>query len=226
MNGICRQSYANGSFSNIVKHFSFSANQELEFHDISNLGEVLLSYSVSPIGLSVLCMGESSNTLLFVYRSEDVFEVRRLDCSKSVPVLCDDFTKTRAEDCVNYILVARHAGMKLLVVAGSTFIDAHKLNSSEVAWTNEDVTGMQMELCPRSLSTDGHGHLYVVDLDNDCVHMFSLDDGSHMGVVLSEEGLSYFEEISWCDEKASLAVLCRKNGMACIEFCKIDHDDD
>ena len=172
-------------------------------------------------------MGESSNTLLFVDKSEDMFEVRRLDCSKSVPVLCDDFTKTRAEDFMNYILVERHAGMKLLVVAGCTFIDAHNLNSSEVAWTNEDVTGMEKEFRPRSLSTDGHGHLYVVDLDNDCVHMFSLDDGSHMGVVLSEEeGLSYFDEISWYDENASLAVLCRKNGKACIAFCKIDHSDD
>ena len=172
-------------------------------------------------------MGESSNTLLFVDTNVDMFEVRRLDCSKSVPVLCDDFTKTRAEDFVNNILVERHAGVKLLVVAGSTFIDAHKLNSSEVAWTNEAITGMEKDLCPYSLSTDGRGHLYVVDSNNDCVHMFSLDDGSHMGVVLSnEEGLSDFHDISWCNEKASLAVLCRKNGKTCIAFYKIENDDD
>ena len=36
-----------------------------------------MSYPVSPISPDVLCMGESSNTLLFVDKNEDMFEVKK-----------------------------------------------------------------------------------------------------------------------------------------------------
>ena len=211
----------------LLFYISFRGKNVFEFRDISNVDEVLCSYSVAPIVIGVLCMGQSTNTLQFTDGSKNMLEVRRLDCSKSVPILCDDLTKTRrAKKNLYYILVARHAGMTLLFVAGHTFLDAYKPNSSEVTWNNEHVSNMERDLDPYSLSTDGDGHLFVMDLNNDCVHMFSLDDGSHMGVVLSEEeGLSCFHDISWCNKKASLAVLCRENGKACIAFYKIENDD-
>ena len=198
------------------------------FRDITNLDEVLLSYSVAPMHPGVLCMGESANTLLFANVSKRTREVRRLDCSKLEPVLCDELTKIASKrSCVNFILAAGHTSTKLLLVAGLTCVDAYKPNSSEVAWSNEHGACMEMDFRPHSLSTDEHGHLYVVDYDNDCVLMFSIEEGSHMGVVLSEEqGLDDFREISWCGQIASLAVFCKKDGETCIALCKIDHDDD
>ena len=125
---------------------------------------------------------------------------------------------------MNDILVAGPAGKKLLVVAGPTYFYACDLYSSEVVWNNCNIAGMEKHFWPFCLSTDGRGHLYVLDRNNDCVHMFSVDDGSHMGVVLSkEDGLSCFHDVSWCEEKASLAVLCIKNGKACIVLYKINH---
>ena len=175
---------------------------------------------------SVLCQGELTNSLLFVDDSKKMREVRRLDCSKLDPLLCDELTETGVSG-LSYVLVARNIGPKLLLVAGDGFLDAYEINSSEVAWSNKHVAGMENNFNPYSLSTDDHDRLYVVDTRNDCVHMFSLDDGSHMGVVLSEEqSLNNCREISWCDQTASLAVLCRKNGNTCIALCTIDHGDE
>ena len=56
---------------------------------------------------------------------------------------------------------------------------AYNINTGEIVWTvNGKQPGTEKDICGVSVTSDEKGHLFVCDIINICVQMFSAD-GSH-----------------------------------------------
>ena len=183
------------------------------------MDEVLLSYSVAPHKPGCLTT-ESAETLLYVDESTQPFQVRRLNCSTSPPTKTDFITKTEVYDNIYFILCAQHKSQKLIIVVGDEDAEAYRPDSTKVWLIGGSLPGVEYDFLPYGVATDDHGHLLVCDNATDCVRMFSLDDGSYMGVVLSAQGPN---GIIRCDKK-SIFVIIDNNDRNRLDFVKIETD--
>ena len=200
----------------------FSEQEKIDFRDINNLDEVFLSYSVESHIPSFLST-ESTGTLLYVDKARKPFEVRRLDCSTSPPTKTDFTTKTNTNDNIYFILSAQHKTQKLIIVVGDDFAEAYRPDSTEVWSIGGSLPGVEHNFNPFGLVTDDHGHLLVCDWDRNCIRMFSLDDGSYMGVALSaERGINRPYDISRCNGKSIFVIDSNKRSR--LDFVTIETD--
>ena len=66
---------------------------------------------------------------------------------------------------------------------------------------------------------DSYGHVYIGDLFNSCVHMFSVDDGSYMGAVVTrKDSIDHLRCLSWCNQTSSLILASCQD----IKLVKVD----
>ena len=198
-------------------HCVFCRNtKEIRFYDLREL-KIVLSHSVEPHRPGRLCTS-SPTTLLYVDHSKLPREVRWLDCAKSPPRLLSakNFTCTE-QDSIYDICCVKHRDKQLLITTHELEgINAYNTSSNKREWC------VLAELCetaknirPQSITTDGHGHLFVVDKNNACIQMFST--GSvYMGPVLEKERFADLGEIDWCSSNSSAAVVHRRG-----KYCQI-----
>ena len=96
---------------------------------------------------------------------------------------------------------------KLIIVEGDVATEAHLPDSTELWSIGGSLPGVEGQFDPYGLAADDHGHLLLCDLERDCVRMFSLDDGSYMGVVLStEQDIERPFDISRCNNKSMYII--------------------
>ena len=78
-------------------------------------------------------------------------------------------------------------------------MDSKKCRWKDLSNTSNIVRGVQKSIRPISVTSDGHGHLFVSDNANMCVHMLSLRDWWHIGIVMGpESGIP--RRIRWCHD--------------------------
>ena len=67
---------------------------------------------------------------------------------------------------------------------------------------------MKKAIGPQGVTSDGYGHLFVCDVHNACIQLFSVSDGKYFGTYLmrGEEGLGTPRLIRWCRNTSSLVV--------------------
>ena len=70
-------------------------------------------------------------------------------------------------------------------------------------WKKE-IDGMEQA----GIVSDRHGHLFVCDWQNKCIHILSVSDGQYMGCLMKsgEQGLGIPYFIAWSEEMSSLIV--------------------
>ena len=69
-----------------------------------------------------------------------------------------------------------------------------------------DLSGMEKDMSACGVTTDGRGHLFVGDMNNKCIQMFSVSDGQYLGCLIRDLGDP--ARIRWWEEKSSLFVMC------------------
>ena len=87
-----------------------------------------------------------------------------------------------------------------------------------------ELNGTEKKMNAFCLTTDGRGHLYVCDMSNGCIHMFSMG-----GVYLGELNTSNSEGdrigvprcIRWCSDTSSLVVANKKDSKRIIRVISV-----
>ena len=187
--------------------------REIVFHDVVDLGVIVLTYSVDPGRPGRLCT-VSSTTLLYTDDSKIPREVRWLDCTTSPPRPTSGRHITHTQDdVIGDLCCVEHSNKQLLVtVHKSTGINAYNTSSNKREWCiSGELNEGDDNICPRRIMTDGCGHLFVIDSGNDCVQMFSTDS-VYMGRLLREERcFGKLSKIDWCSRTSSVVVLHKRH---------------
>ena len=70
---------------------------------------------------------------------------------------------------------------------------------------------LKEEMSISGITTDGKGRFFVCDTSNQCVHVFSDNDGEHLGILLKKEGgvIGVPHRIGW-NHKSGLLVVTHK----------------
>ena len=90
-----------------------------------------------------------------------------------------------------------------------TGFHSYDVATQERIWSvkKKNPANMPRDICFTGVTTDGNGHLFVCDVNNACVQMFSTD-GAYTGPLIKEgeQGLGCPEWIRWCTASSSLVV--------------------
>ena len=198
-------------------------NKEIEFYDINNLNEVLVTFPVAPHLPGRLCStsdptsgATSGSKLLYEDESKHPHVIRWLDCSTSPPspATGSNVTHIRIQSGIHDMCCAHVKGRQFLITAhGHKGISGYDASTDKLEWNFEGKVGYSGEaISPQALTTDGRGHLFVCDKQNKCIQMFSVVGGAYLGTVLGtgRNALRKPWRMRWCDDSASLIVVHKK----------------
>ena len=213
--------------------FYCRSNLQIKFRDLNNLAEEVHKYSVDPAWPSCLC-SLSHDSLAFVDDSTSVREILLLDCSTVLPHCFYSFPAQKMD--IWDMCSVHNGNVQLLVITGgitatgsvslvnvsklvqSTRMNgqlcAYNVDSGEMVWTVKGKQpGTDEDICGVAVTSDGNGHLFVCDSNNNCVQMFSTD-GNHQGrlEIEDEETLGKLKMIRWCSSSSSLIVVHSRDG--------------
>ena len=156
----------------------------------------------------------SGAKLLYEDCSKVPRQIRWLDCSISPP-LVTDVTTTGQHTLHDLCFVDSGAGKRLLIVCDSKQgVCAYDAISNQLAWraksTEIKLKRNDWQMSAQGVAADEESfYLYVCDVNNRCVQMFSMTDGRYMGTLLPDDGeplLGDMTCISWCKDTQSIAV--------------------
>ena len=98
-------------------------------------------------------------------------------------------------------------------------IRAYNADTKLLEWKKE-IAGMVQA----GIVSDGHGHLFVCDGENGCVHMLSMSDGRYLGRLIHPGELGHGVSpywAAWSVEKSSLIVAHGKGSKRFISVVKV-----
>ena len=135
-------------------------------------------------------------------------EIHWLDCSTIPPKeISQNNIIFPAENTVREMCFVKEESNRkrlIIVTAGSTEgIYAYNVDTKSLEWKKE-VKGMKQA----GIVSDGHGHLFICDWDNKCIHMLSVSDGYYLGCLIKrgEQGLGSPTWGVWSAVTSSLIV--------------------
>ncbi len=141
--------------------------------------------------LGALCSsGSQPGTLIYADRTRGHSKLRFLDCTDSSPFISTDRKPiTTRQSLIHHICCIEDHSPPLVVTSSSYegSVCAHDLNSGDLLWhLSGRPGGIERYLSPRSVISDGEGHLLVADYNNKCLLMFSLE-GTHLYTLLNTQ---------------------------------------
>ena len=210
MNKDCTQEF------NKILLFTCRNSQQIAFYDASNLTKVICKYPVAPHQPLILCTA-CPTTLLYTDKIRHV--VNWLDCRSLTPLpVYGTKVSTLQHDWIRGMCcVEADAGKQFLITThfSSSFdkkvrsgVRAYNVSTGEVEWSAMGtLAGMHQDTAAWSVAIDGRGHVFVSDITNMCVQVFSVD-GVYIGAILKqgELGLGELLNICWFSNTASLVV--------------------
>ena len=153
----------------------------------------------------------SPSTLLLVETEQDgrnIRQVRILDCSISPPKLIDSVLSKIPANSIDACVVER--GDKNLAVFAHEDLSAYDMNTGELEWTVKKIADEYDYIKTTSVTTDGHGNLYVCrggDSQKGYIGMIS-PYGVFIKIIVKygEQGLGEPKWIRWCEQTQSVIV--------------------
>ena len=111
----------------------------------------------------------------------------------------------------------RGNGLVIVAPAGPQGIHAYNVETNSLQWKKE-IDGMGRA----GVNSDGHGRLFVCDIDNGCIHMLSVSNGQYMGCLIKQgdQGLGVPLWGTWSEEISSLIVVHAKGNKRFISVVK------
>ena len=196
-----------------------STKDVIEFRDLNNLHKILHTHSVSPEP-GRLCQ-VSASVLLFVCGTLEQPEVHRLDCSTIPPKEDSIIIFPAAVNVYDMCFVSREMNNGRFIIVtpeGPKGIHAYNVDTNKLEWKKE-IEGMEKS----GIVSDSHGHLFVCDDDNRCIHMLSVSDGQHLGCLIKtgEQGLGIPLWAVWSEGMLSLIVAHTKDWKMFISVIKV-----
>ena len=163
----------------------------------------------------------SPSVLLYIGGTVARKEIRWLDCSTIPPNESQETILPTTTPIWNMCFDRQEASHKRLVIftaCGLEGIYAYNIDTKLLEWIK---TIGDMESA--GVTTDGHGHLFVCDAFNNCVHMLSVSDGKYLGRLIDKGklGIDQPSWSAWSEEMSSLIVAHAKGNTWCISSIKV-----
>ena len=181
----------------------------IHFYDVKNFKEMLHCCSVTPHLPGRLCTS-SPTTLLYLDYTQKPCQVRALDCSSSTPKPAKNIIHVPQQSGIYDICCVTHNNKQLLYIThGYKGLFTYNTRTDQPDWNfTGNVPGMKKAIGPQGVTSDSNGHLFVCDVHNACIQLFSVTNGKYFGTYLmkGEEGLGTPRLIRWCRNTASLVV--------------------
>ena len=188
----------------------FSSGQKIEFCDVNDFNQILLTHSVAPHKPGALYAVRPS-TLLYVDISKSPRDIHWLDVSESKPATGKRVIHTK-QKLIYDMCCLQDEGEQLLALAAGNRLFAINTNTGKLVWkVDRKPPGMEKDMNFHGVTTDNHGHLFMCDYKNRsrCIHLFRASDGQYLGcLVKDEEELGVPAKIHWCDKTSSLTTVC------------------
>ena len=163
-----------------------------------------------------ICTGATPSILLYEDTSKTPRDVHCLDLSGSEPKPASGKPVIHTQNNnIDDMCFVQDGDKQLLIVtvtdeyneSGDTDeIFAYNTETDKLEWTFcGKVPGMEKKMIAYGVTTDGRGHLFVGNYENNCILMFSVSDGQHLGCLLKDvETFKNPNKIYWCEETSSL----------------------
>ena len=159
-------------------------------------------------------------------------KVRWLDCGASPPKPAEGCNVTDTMHAVTHDICCcicplnDHDNKRLLIITDSDHgICAYDTKENKLVWkVKGKLNGMEHRMSPWGVTTDGRGHLFICDMRNECIQVFSVSDGKYQGCVLrkGQKGLGVPRCIRWYHENSSLVVAHKEGNKRNISVIRID----
>ena len=191
----------------------FRSEQKIEFRDVNDFNQILLTHSVAPHKPGIL-YAVTPSTLLYVDGSKSPFEVHWLDLSELQPKQAAGKPVIHTKQTIIYDMCCTQDGDKqlLVVAAGNGGLYAYNTHTGELEWkVDRKLPGIDKNMEVIGVTTDTRGHLFVCDFKkgNKCIHLVRALDGQYLGCLMNaEEELGDPGRIHWCEKTSSLITLC------------------
>ena len=196
--------------------FSFRQQEEteIEFRKLSDLSEIVYTYSSAPHHIGTICAA-SPSTLVYSDNCPQPCEAHLLDCSGSEPRLVDWNYKPDID--FRNICVVKEEGK--LVVFHCDGLLVKNFDSGELQWSKQ--------LAPiYGICTDGQSHLFIIvgSRGDSCIQLYRVSDGENLGCILraGEKGFEDICGICWIHETASLVVAHRKDDQCLFSIVRLE----
>ena len=149
-----------------------------------------------------------TSILLYVDWSKIPFKVHFLDVSRSQPEPAQGRNTIHTQQrnirdlCFDTNL--------LVVAAGREGVFTYNTMFDKLQWKVDGTPpGMEKDIAAYGVTTDGRGHLFVADYDNQCIHMYSMACGSYIRSLLKgTKSFGHPDKICWCEKSSRLLSLC------------------
>ena len=208
--------------------FCYRAQGRIDFHHVDRLQEVVCSYVVAPYKPGHITAA-SPSILLYEDQSVTPRVVRWVNCGTSPPRPISGTNVTRTNHAIIWdMCCVAHGDKQLLVMTrANNGIFAYNTQRAQMGWTVKGkLTGMEIDMSIWGATADGNGHLFMCDINNSCIQMFSAG-GRYMGPVLKEgdHGLAQPWLVRWCEQTSSLVVVHIKERNYQISVIRVTPED-
>ena len=106
-------------------------------------------------------------------------------------------------------LLDRESKQLIITARGNDGLTAFSnVRSGRLEWNMKgELPGMTKSMCAEGVTTDGRGHIFVCDVRNKYIHMFTTAGYKKAIWKGDEQGLGRPLSIRWCDKTSSLNVI-------------------
>ena len=184
---------------------------------MENLDRVLYTFSVDPDQPHVLCLVmvttsiafHTSSPLHFLYHNvqKKPHTVQRVNCGTKPPTLWFEINIAYDDQGkASCICISRDL---LVITRGREGVFCYTLVKGNMMWkVSGKLPEVEWDIDARGVTADDHGHLFVCDKENSCVHELFAGDGKHLGVVMREgqEGVGKLYNTAFHQGSASMVV--------------------
>ena len=162
--------------------FIYRDEAKMEFRVLSDLELIAYTRRMGPLK-SYRLYPISQSGLLFNCGSETQPHIHCLDCTRFPQDECKFYV---AEYMYWDMCFVQEQNKKLVIVTadGPQGIHTYNADTKLLEWEKE-IDGMENA----GIASDGHGHLFVFDKVNKCVHTLSVLNGQYMGCLIKEGDL-------------------------------------
>ena len=206
---------------NELDFFFCSHKGLIEFRDFNNLDQIIYTLTVAPRKPTRLFQVSPSVLLYYCRANAEQGEIHWLDCEALPPRVIKHKNIIHLPKDMWWDMCFVQGPNKNLVVAtadGPEGIHAYNADTNSLEWKKE-IDGMEKA----GIAADGHGHLFVFDKENKCVHMLSVADGQYKGCLIKEGEQDIGRPCwgVWSEETSSLIVAHAKGSKRFISVVRV-----
>ena len=179
---------------------------KIQFHDRENLNEIFLTHSVEPHQPGALC-SVSPNILVYADTSSKPPQLHWLDCSEEEPKPLGITAVTNLDSVYDITELENERLLIVISYDANELIHAFDSTTGELKWSaQKKIPRRTFE--SHGVAGDDNGGLFVADVTNECIQMFSASDGQYMGCFgkKGDQGLGHVIRLGWSEVTSSLVV--------------------